>query len=528
VVVAQLQSNFNLRAQFYFQETMMRLIVLGVVVALATGQVVLNRIQTTSLGFADEVCGNLTTFPSTQFEGCVGVDFSSVPNAPCIPVGQTNCLVNGRASAFSNFTSDDVELPFNWICSSDLGCGIATEDTNSTGGSLGTFNGSAAFGSVNNVVGFVDAGQSMTRKLRQGGELVIDKRVEYVFSFEFCFANATIASQTVSLEIDIANATDVIVNNFRSASIVVPADADQSTCGRLLLRIPHYDLFPHIGINGFAVTIGNTGTERVFIDNFLIQALPVISNDEGDSCQFLPAVVNTVVPPGTPACTRVFINEINYINVTFDGMALDPTEAIEIAGPVGTVLTDMKIVLVNFVGATPLLTTIVMGDVQGVVTIPESPESPGFGFVRVAFSQGLPDGLDGIGIDGIALFAGETDTVPIQFVCFGPNSNVTNLPTVPFTCTSVVDLNNLALNDTTDPGSVQLVGCGNCYQDFDWAFSDPATTVNDTGLPFQNTGQSFCRDKDADGYWESTCCGGNDCNDLHAFIFPGAVEILRW
>jgi hypothetical protein len=512
-------------AQFRFANKAMTMYLGFFLLTLTAGQVVLNRIQSTSLGFADEICGNLTTFPPGQFEGCTGVDFDTAPNNPCIPNNALNCLVNGRATAFTNFTSDDAELPFNWLCGADLACGITTLDTNSTGGLLGSFNGSTAFGSVNGVVGFVDPTESMTRKVRLGGALVIDKRVEYVFSFDFCFANATIASQTVSLEIDIANATGVVVNNFASTSVVVPADADQSTCGQLLLRIPHYALFPHIGINGFAVTVANGGTVRVFIDNFRIQALPVISNDEGDTCQFPPAVVSTVVPAGTPACSRVFINEINYINVTFDGMSIDPTEAIEIAGPAGTVLTDMKIVLVNFVGNTPLLTTIVMGDQQGVVTISESPEAPGFGFVRVAISQGLPDGLDGIGIDGIALFQRETDTVPIQFVCFGLNANATNLPTVPFTCTSVVDLNNLALNDSTNAGSVHLVGCGNCYQDFDWAFSDPATTVNASGLPFQNTRQSFCRDQDADGYWEAPCCGGNDCNDLRSFIFPGAVEI---
>jgi hypothetical protein len=265
----------------------------------------------------------------------------------------------------------------------------------------------------------------------------------------------------------------------------------------------------------------------LYVDNVLVQALPVISNDEGDTCQFAPAVVSTVVPAGTPLCTRVFINEINYRNVTFTGMQITPTEAIEIAGPAGTDLTNMKIVLVNFdANGVPQQTSIVMGAQQGIVTIPESPESPGFGFLTVAFSQGLPDGTDGIGIDGVALFQRSTDTVPIQFVCFGTNASAANLPNVPFPCSTVVDLNGLAVNDTSDPGSVHLVGCGNCYQDFDWDFSDPATIVNATaGLPFQNTRQQFVRDQDNDGYWDDQFCGGNDCNDLVSFIFPGAVEI---
>jgi hypothetical protein len=160
------------------------------------------------------------------------------------------------------------------------------------------------------------------------------------------------------------------------------------------------------------------------------------------------------------------------------------------------------------------------------VVIPESPESPGFGFVTVAISQGLPDGADGIGIDGVALFQRQTDAAPIQFVCFGTNASAANLPLLPFRCSTVVDLNGVALNDTSNPGSVHLIGCGNCYQDFDWTFSETATIVNaSAGLPFQNNGQQFCRDQDADGYWDSRCCNGNDCNDLLSFVFPGAVEI---
>jgi hypothetical protein len=507
-----------------FQTAMMTFVLLGLVATVA-GQVVLNRIQTTSLGFADEVCGNLT---AAQFEQCVGVDFTTVPNAPCIPANQPNCLVFGSNSAFTNFTSDDAELPFNWLCSVDLGCGIATIDTNSTTGFLGSRNGSVTFGAANRVVGFINSGQTITRKVRDSGVRVIDKRVEYVFSFDFCFANATNADQSVSLSVDIANVTDVIQQNIvPTTSVTVPADIDQSTCGRLVARVPHYVLFSHIGINGFAVRIQNTGSVRVFIDTFLVQALPVISNDEGDTCQFLPSVVNTFVPVNTPACTRVFINEINYRNVTFTGMQITPTEALEIAGPAGTDLTNMKIVLVNFdANGVPQQTSIVMGAEQGTVTIPESPEAPGFGFVTVAFSQGLPDGVDGIGIDGVALFQRATDTVPIQFVCFGTNASATNLPILPFPCSTVVDLNGLAVNDTTDPGSVHLIGCGNCYQDFDWGFATDATIVNaSAGLPFQNTGQQFVRDQDNDGYWDDQFCGGNDCNDLVSFIFPGAVEI---
>jgi hypothetical protein len=492
---------------------------------------VLDRIETTSLLFSDEVCGNLTALPPTHVEGCAGLDLGAA-KSPCIAATATNCLVHGLATAFTNFTSDDAEVPFRWLCSADNQCGIATRDTNSSAGFLGALNGSTTFAPTNRVVGFVNSGASITRQVRRqnGGVGAIDKRVEYVFSFDFCFANATTAAQTVTLHIDVANATAAIAGAsdiVGATSVTVPANAEQSTCGRLVARVPHYALFPHVGINGFAVRVDNGGSVRVFMDNFLVQALPVITNDEGDTCQFAPAVVNTVAPPGTPTCTRVFINEINYRNVTFTGMQITPTEAIEIAGPAGTDLTNMKIVLVNFdANGVPQQTSIVMGAQQGIVTIPESPESPGFGFVTVAFSQGLPDGVDGIGIDGVALFQRATDAAPIQFVCFGTNANASNLPVLPFPCSTVVDLNGLALNDTTDPGSVHLVGCGNCYQDFDWAFASAATIVNATaGLPFQNTGQQFVRDQDADGYWDDQFCGGNDCNDLVSFIFPGAVEI---
>jgi hypothetical protein len=83
--------------------------------------------------------------------------------------------------------------------------------------------------------------------------LVIDKRVEYVFSFDFCFANATLVDQKVTLYVHIANAAAIIFDSFLTKSVIVPANAVQSTCGRLVARIPHYELFPHVGINGFAV-----------------------------------------------------------------------------------------------------------------------------------------------------------------------------------------------------------------------------------------------------------------------------------
>ena len=246
-------------------------------VASAAGQV-LDRIQTTTLSFVDEICGNLTAIAATNVEQCVGLDLGVLKTPSCIPVAQANCLIKGLQSAFTNFTSDDVELPFRWLCSADLQCGIATRDTNSTGGSLGAINGTTSFGS-SRVVGFIDAGASLTRQVRlpSGGVAAIDKRVEYVFSFDFCFANATTQDQHVEFDINIANATAEISSNIvPQVTVTAPANAVQSTCGRVVVRVPHYALFQHIGINGFDVKIGNDvaavggAPVRLFIDNVLV------------------------------------------------------------------------------------------------------------------------------------------------------------------------------------------------------------------------------------------------------------------
>lgn len=205
-----------------------------------------------------------------MFEGCVGVDFNNAPGAPCIPAAATNCVVKSLATSFTNFTSDDPELPFRWICSGDLVCGIATLDTNSTSGALGAINGSATFGSTNSVVGFVDSGSSIVRKVGPG---VIGANIEYVFSFDVCLANATTMSQYIRLSVDIANANGVVVSDIAFASVTLDGIADQSSCGSALLRIPPDLLVPHIGIDGFTVTIQNIGFQgaRAFIDNVLVQ-----------------------------------------------------------------------------------------------------------------------------------------------------------------------------------------------------------------------------------------------------------------
>jgi hypothetical protein len=253
----------------------MILLAIQIFVALATGQV-LNRIETTPLSYFDEVCGNLTLAP-TLVEGCATLDLGAA-KSPCIAASVANCLVRGRATSFTNFTSDDVDVPFRWLCSADEQCGIVTRDSNSTGGFLGAINGSAMFGVSNRVFGFLQPGASALRQVRRlnGGVAVIDKRVEYVFSFDFCSANATIAAHSVTLKIDIVNETSLIQADIVPLSTFsAPANDAQSSCSRALVRVPHYILFPHVGINGFAVTVGSVAANaaRVFLDNFLVASV---------------------------------------------------------------------------------------------------------------------------------------------------------------------------------------------------------------------------------------------------------------
>ena len=159
---------------------------------------VLNRIQSTTLAFSDEQCGNVTgTFVSGSppIDECLTVASFSATVGQCIPNAATNCLIKGQQGN-ANFTAEDADIRFQWLCGADNSCGITTTDTNSTGGFLGTIRtGTTGFRTTPGVVGFIESGGSASRKIRGAGLVntarVVDKRVEYTFFFDACSENAT-------------------------------------------------------------------------------------------------------------------------------------------------------------------------------------------------------------------------------------------------------------------------------------------------------------------------------------------------
>ena len=125
------------------------------------------------------------------------------------------------------------------------------------------------------------------------------------------------------------------------------------------------------------------------------------------------------------------------------------------------------------------------------------------------------------------------------------------------TCTVAVDFDGNLLRDLRgDDTSLSLQGCGECFQDFDYAVAAKTHGGENTMAPvgpmfmgggMPNTDQIVCRDIDLDGHFAGkqffaenggglapinddtrACqCGGNDCQPRYGHIYFGAPEVLR-
>lgn len=513
--------------------------------------VVLTRIPTTTvLGFADERCGNVTgTLQRTDADLADCPLFTAGATlAQCIPTGFTNCLIKGDVTTNANLTSDDPDIQFEWLCSASLACGITTTDAapaNPADGVLGAQRSGVSNLRTNGVVGFINAGTSAIRKVRGAAPdaaRVVDKRVEYTFSFDACGANASAVASTVQLtvltHVEGPNTAQPIPSNVgvtptivSSVTLTLPPFVNGSSCGSALLRIPHYALFQFIGQAGFAVQL-TAGGSRVYVDNVLVRAESTVLAEDGDVCQPTFPTTNIVTAPiaGAVACTRVFINEIRYDDAAFvngTNTADSFKDTIEIVGPTGTNLTNARVVFVNFLADNTIRRVTV--DFDEVVVLQPSLTNPALGSITIGVPEGLGNGTDSVGVDGVAFFFNKAVALPNQFVCYGVNASATLTPGGVAdlgACSSVVDLNFVNVTAGTVQ-SVQLQGCGECYQDFDWGFG-AATFAGAGAQPigqFANTLQSFCLDADRDGFWAAGCCQGTDCLDTFAHAFPLATEV---
>ncbi len=176
------------------------------------------------------------------------------------------------------------------------------------------------------------------------------------------------------------------------------------------------------------------------------------------------------VQPVTAASPTVFINEIHY-----DNAGADEGEAVEVAGPAGTDLTDWSIVLYNGNGGASYGTAALSGSIPDL--------GNGFGVVFVD-TPGLQNGSP----DGLAL-VDNTDAV-IQFLSYEGAFAATNGPANGMTSVDI-----LVSETGSEPigQSLQLIGTGDTYSEFTWSGPSAATFGE------FNTDQTFLNGNDPSG-----------------------------
>ena len=161
----------------------------------------------------------------------------------------------------------------------------------------------------------------------------------------------------------------------------------------------------------------------------------------------LVALACGLLAPRTASATAVFINEIHY-----DNTGTDVGEAIEIAGPAGTDLTDWSLLLYDGNGGVLYNTQALAG------VIPN--QGGAFGFVVVNYPQ---NGIQNGSPDGIALVNGSGQVV--QFLSYEGSFTATTGPAAGLVSTDIG-----VFESATQPIglSLQLSGNGAAYEDFSW------------------------------------------------------------
>lgn len=172
-----------------------------------------------------------------------------------------------------------------------------------------------------------------------------------------------------------------------------------------------------------------------------------------------------LIPPSVTSAEgpSVFINELHYDN---DGS--DVGEAVEIAGPAGTDLTNWSVVLYN--GSSSQLNVYNTVDLSGI--IPD--QQAGFGTVDIAIS-GIQNGSP----DGLALVDG---TTVVEFLSYEGTFTPVNGPAAG---TESTDIGVSETSSSNLGDSLQLTGTGTMGGDFVWAPSQANT------FGAVNTGQTF-------------------------------------
>jgi predicted extracellular nuclease len=174
-------------------------------------------------------------------------------------------------------------------------------------------------------------------------------------------------------------------------------------------------------------------------------------------------------PP--PAGTTTFINEIHY-----DNSGTDVGEAIEIAGPAGTDLTDWQIVLYNGSNGTAYRTTTLNGAIP--------PVDGSFGFVVIDYpTNGIQNGSP----DGIALV--DASGAAVQFLSYEGSFTAVGGPADGLSST---DIGIVESSGTAVGSSLQLTGSGSVYEDFVWTAAPQTFCGTNSGQVLGSGGGGSC------------------------------------
>lgn len=179
---------------------------------------------------------------------------------------------------------------------------------------------------------------------------------------------------------------------------------------------------------------------------------------------FMVSVMRELLPSVSWANTLPFINEFHY-----DNSGTDTGEAIEIAGPAGLNLSGWSIVLYNGTGGAAYDTKVLSG------TIPDLQNGLGALFFSYP-ANGIQNGAS----DGIALI--DPLSAAAQFLSYEGTFTAVGGPASGIAST---DIGASEPSDTPLGYSLQLVGFGKEYSDFNWM----GAMTNTFGAI--NTGQAF-------------------------------------
>lgn len=197
----------------------------------------------------------------------------------------------------------------------------------------------------------------------------------------------------------------------------------------------------------------------------------------------------------------VWINELHY-----DNASTDVGEFVELAGQAGTDLSIYTVVLYNGNGGTTYGTITFAGSIDD--------EQNGFGAVSKLHS-GIQNGAP----DGLALVRNGTEV--LQFLSYEGQFTASNGPAAGMTS---VDIGVSESGSTPTGQSLQLIGSGTSYADFNWTgpTDDSPGTLND-GQTMQSLGDILMEDLRTDPAGP----GSADTVDIQVDLTPiGGATLL--